>query len=256
MSSLVATVPNAVLNLTTRNREAETIISRFANRHAWMDAGIGLVGGIVPGGGIASMVASILAQAPLVYQPMVKQLATVYSADPDEVRDIVGKAVMQGTFADTLSYIGSDLAAAFGAEFFVELAPELVQEMGVGAVLTLIPIVGGVASAIIDVVIARHLTWRVGRMTELFFLNNCAWVRGSRQETYGIAKQLDGVDLDAVPGRVSQVMEAAVPGLATSVRLMQNVQPHATRDQLRNALLSEGVPSSYADAALRRASIV
>jgi uncharacterized protein (DUF697 family) len=104
------------------------------------------------------MIGAIGAQAPVIYQPMVRELATLYLADRDaSTNTIINQNVLAGAVAET--------AAEFGIEFIKETATELLQERGIGLGLSFIPIVGGIAGATLDAIIAKKLTKTVGAMT-------------------------------------------------------------------------------------------
>jgi uncharacterized protein (DUF697 family) len=165
--SYALAIPNSAFKLQTRNELASKIIARYAERHRFMDVFIGAAGLLIPGGGIIAMIATMAAQAPAVYQPMVKELAQVYGTSPDSVtRGMVTDATLTGAFAD----MGNELASEFGQEFLLELIQELWPELGFGAAIGFIPVVGAIAAATLDATFAATLTWEVGVMVAMYFI--------------------------------------------------------------------------------------
>ncbi len=63
------------------------------------------------------------------------------------------------------------------------------QEVGLGAVISIIPLVGSVVAGLYDAKIAATMTWRVCLTTALYYENGCEWL-GDRQTTYEKAKLL------------------------------------------------------------------
>src|SRR5258708_7686336 len=154
-----------------------------------MDIAIGLIGTFVPFGGTGAMIVSLAAQAPVIYQPMVKDLAKIYSASADDyTQKVVDKATILGALGDS----GIELASEFGQEFLIEILSELLPELGIGAVLGAIPIIGGFVAAGLDATLAATLTWRVGITTALYFFNGQEWPGGSKKSAYDIAKEKTG----------------------------------------------------------------
>jgi hypothetical protein len=120
----------------------------------------------------------------------------------------------------------------------MELAPELVMDLGPGALVAWIPFVGGGIAALFDAVIAHKLTWRVARMAELYFANDCAWVE-SRSNTYKIAKGLDEVDLDDIPEYVSGVMDTLTAAIMPLIRTVEAPWPGVSDDEIVQILHRE-----------------
>jgi hypothetical protein len=171
----------SALEIEQRLRQSESIINRYAIRHQTMDIGIGLAGLLpIPGAATAAMIGVIGAQAPVIYQPMVRELANLYLVDPDaSTSTIINQNVLAGAVAAT--------AAEFGIEFLKETATELFQEQGIGLGLSFIPIIGGIAGAALDAIIAKKLTKIVGAMTLVYLEHRAAWVQ-SRAQTRALVK--------------------------------------------------------------------
>jgi hypothetical protein len=123
-------------------------------------------------------------QAPLVYQPMARKIAQSYMvADIDaDISEAINDTAIEGA-----QY---DIASAFGVEFFEQIFMDILQEVGLGAVISIIPVVGSVVAAIYDAKIAATMTWRVGLTTALYYENGCEWLGGDRHTTYEKAKLL------------------------------------------------------------------
>lgn len=193
-----------VLWTTSKRTSVEATIESFATGHAAMDALIGAAGFLpIPGAGPASMIAAIALQAPVVYQPLAKEIAAIYGRQHDGTtrHEVVQTAIAGGVL---------DVAADLGAEFFKEIAGELLREAGLGFALSFIPIAGGLVSTYLDVKIAWTLTWRVGFMVALYHENGGKWVK-SRRHSYDLAKKyikLRGKDDGARP-RIADFVETA-----------------------------------------------
>lgn len=245
-------MPTALINVEARNHEAEAVITSYAHQHMATDVAIGILGTFVPFGGLAGIVASISVQAPLFYHPMIKKLAVIYTAEPDEITTgFAGKATWQGAGLEVLADVGADVAAAFGAAFFAEIAPELVQELGIGALASAVPVVGGFIAAGLDAKIAHTLTWRVGKMTAMYYMHD-GWIR-DRHQTYERAKALDGEALDAIPQRVPEINKKGVAGTVTMIRSIRRVHPTVTDEQIRQSLRAEKLPPDLIEQALKAA---
>jgi hypothetical protein len=89
-------VTPAIYELDMRNKAAEAVISSFALEHSVVDIASGLVGGLVPGGSIAALVAQLAYQATRVYPAMIRKLAVIYGAEPD---DFTARVVRGAAFA-------------------------------------------------------------------------------------------------------------------------------------------------------------
>src|SRR6185437_11300937 len=112
------------------------VIKNYARWHAWTDVIMGLIGGIVPGGGIVATIVGVVIQPKAFYQPMVRKLAEIYSASPDEVtHGIVGAATGVGAASELL-------VNEFGSEFIQEILMEIAQELGISTGVGLIPVIG------------------------------------------------------------------------------------------------------------------
>ena len=158
----------------TRNRLAEQVIAGYAAGHAIADVAVGLIGTFVPFGGTGAMIVSLAAQAPLVYQPMVKDLAKIYSASADNfTQKVVNKAIILEATGDIgIELVRESLVSQFGQEFLLEILHELLPELGIGAALGAIPIIGGIVAAGLDATLAATLTWRVGITTALYDIDS------------------------------------------------------------------------------------
>ena len=137
------------------------------------------------GAEICKVAGAIVAQGPVVYQPMAQELARVYLANPD---GSTAKIALSGTF----STAALDIASEFGTEFMRQIAHEIVMEAGLGVIGSLcIPVLGGIVGAALDYLIANTMTWRVGTMVSMYFQNGSVWLK-SREDSYQEAKRLTG----------------------------------------------------------------
>ncbi|MGC2110089.1 MAG: hypothetical protein WA655_11275 [Candidatus Korobacteraceae bacterium] len=228
-----------VLRLEERNRLAENLIGEYQTRHGLMDVGIGLAG-LFPGGGIPALMVAIGLQAPVIYQPLASKLAAVYLATPNELSTAQNDIVARVT-AETAAV---DLAGEFGSEFLVQIAGELLTELGVGTAASLIPIIGGFIAAGLDWEIATRMTKRVGYMVAIYFQNGASWV-GSKKKTYEMARTMRG-DLDSVRD-ISPVRRELLRNVRAMISMMREAM---NVDQIRKALRKQGVPDDLIDEAL------
>lgn len=239
----------ALVNRTAKRTDVEALIADYVRRHQNMDVWIGLAGfAPIPGAGLASMVAAVAVQAPIVYQPMAKDIAAIYGRMPDGTTLWeVGRGGVGGGLLD--------IAADFGVEFFKEIGMELVQEAGLGGLLSIIPIVGGAVSIVLDRIIAKKMTWRVGMMIALYYENGCKWV-GSRKATYElVSRRLRGKAAEqptieqVVKGAstVTHEQEASVTILAQML-----LDTGVSKEEVRERLCARGVDPTLVDAVMKR----
>jgi hypothetical protein len=239
----------SLFNLSERNRQAEQVIRDYARGHAAADVGIGILGTLIPGATIPALIASIAGQAPLVYQPMSKRLASIYSATPDQVtnRIVIESAVIGGL---------GDLAAELASEFMAEIALELLQEAGFGVVASAIPFFGGIVAAGLDATIAATLTWRVGTMIAIYHQNG-GWIE-DRHATYQRAKKMvgslspitdDRVNLDDIPLKNQEVLDKQMAVVKELVSMMLSVS--VGKEQIHAALLQRKIPQQLIELALK-----
>jgi len=261
-------------DLPERNAIAAKTIERFARAHAGADALFGLAGFLpIPGAGPASIVAALALQIPI-YKMLASELSDVYLApSPDsKVKGILNSvlkldsAVSLGAGlgihagADVASGAVNSLAGQFGSDFFADIGGELLQEIATGFFASAIPVVGGLFSMGLDVVIAMTMTWRVGTMISIYYQNGERWL-GSRHETYERAKDLTGrlspknegrVDLNSVGSREAEVEEHHVEKLANFLESLLNVAPDLTDAKLEDLLCKKGVSPELAKKVVRK----
>ncbi len=236
--------PNPLFALDERNKRATEVIKTVARRHARTDVIMGILAGAVPGGGIMATVGGIAIQSLVFYKPMVRELAAIYSASPDEVTNqIVGATVSVGI-------LGEALASEFGKEFMQEILVDIIQDLGLSTGLSWIPGIGKILSAGADATVATALTWAVGAMTVVYFLNGGQFM-GSRKATYGLCKELasqasgesGGVNLDDLPWNVPGLLQSMV-NQALGV-VIAHAQAHTNgRKNFVLSLLTFGRPKS------------
>ena len=254
----------ALDHFAARNSLAEQVIAEYAMKHAAMDVVIGIAGTFIPFGGIGAMLVSLAAQAPVVYQPLVKDLAKIYSASADEfTQKVINKAAIIGAVGDIGSEIlGASLASEFGQEFLLEILHELWPELGLGAVVGALPIIGGVVSAGLDATLAATLTWRVGITTALYFFNGEEWPGGNKKKAYDIAKRKTGTPspVPSRPGTIGEdllrkdqaMWEKNVRAVIQIIRSMKKANSALSKDEMRSLLKEDGYPEGVIEEALRR----
>jgi hypothetical protein len=261
----LALPPNTILRLDERNKRAEAVIQSWAKKHAQMDIAVGLLG-IVPFMAIPALGAAIAAQAPLIYQPMARELEAVYTVQ----EEALGKDLTEVTHivaAETVHTSVLDITAEFGTEFMMHMAHELVVEAGLGVLAGLcVPILGGAIGAALDYLIANMMTWRVGTMVSLYYQNNGNWL-GSRDRTFELAKKETGgistsiaeilesnkrkrnvrVDLGSLRSRFVEISQAQIGAVKPLIEMMRSAM---NNEQIRQALKSKGVPLDIIESAL------
>lgn len=251
MAALVLSgdMPNCVFGLEERNKAAHQVITAYAIKHAAMDVGIGLAGLIpVPGAATVALIGAILAQAPLVYGPMTRELGEIYNASPDsQTSKMVAETVEMGALADV------------GIEFLKEIATDLITEAAAGLAVTAIPLIGGFLAAGLDATIAATLTWRVGTMVAAYYQNGGTWIR-DRKNTYQIASETvgtfsprtsDRANLDDFARHNKTISEKHLNFALSLVEMMKSAA--LKKDQIRAALESKKIPSWLIERALQQA---
>jgi uncharacterized protein (DUF697 family) len=240
-----------IFGLEDRNSTAERVIAEYAQNHRWLDVSVGLVGTVIPGGAIPAMIACIAVQGPLFYKPLAKELSKIYLLPEDQhTRRMVNEVLYDG--------ITLDIMNAFNAEFLMEIARELVSEIGWGAAASFIPLVGGLVGAALDSMVAATMTWRVGTMISTYYQNGGRWL-GDRSETFERSKALVGqlspvangrVKLDDVPTANPEVF---VTQFETLKRVSIDTMLEMTMDAeiICSALRKRGVPEALIQEAHR-----
>ncbi|MFZ0771389.1 MAG: hypothetical protein WCA49_17215 [Candidatus Sulfotelmatobacter sp.] len=254
-----------LMHLEDRNARAQEIIQSYSRLHAGMDVAVGLAG-LLPGAAIPALIAAIAAQSPIIYQPMARDLAAVYTVDEDyisqnieQVRGVLKNAALQTGFLD--------VASEFGTEFIMQIGGELLTEAGLGIMASLcVPVLGGAIGAALDYLIANMMTWRVGIMVSIYYQNGGDWL-SSRHETFEEAKRMTGgiatsvgevldakkrernvrVDLNSLRTKIPQIAELQVRSVKGIIDMMRDAM---SNDQIRAALLGKGIPVDIIEKAL------
>jgi uncharacterized protein (DUF697 family) len=257
---------NTLARLDERNRIARDFIKSYANKHAAMDVVVGLVG-LIPFLNIPALATAIAAQSPVIYQPLARDLAKVYMAEPEQLRAATEDIV----HAISVQTRALDVAADFGTEFMLQIASELLMEVGWGVLGAMfIPVVGGAVGAALDYLIATQMTWRVGTMVSMYFQNGASWVENQRH-TFELAKKMTGsihVGIsDLLNGKfknhtpradlneIRQAVPTVGQNLLTNVRRLVSMLRGATSDdKIRDILRAQGIPIDLIDAALAQMS--
>lgn len=252
-----------------KRRAVTAIIEDYARNHQAADVGITLATCWMPAGGLIATAGALAIQAPLVYQPMVREIGRTYlaGAPDEEIRALVHDTAIEGA--------KWDLGVLFGVEFFEEILTELLREMGIGALLGIIPFLGSIAAAVLDAKVAATLTWRVGLMAAIYYENGCEWLV-DRKTTYerahllihglsaktkdrfdmnGIADTVDGVRAQqrTLLGRYVETIKDAVgyDHLRDVLDMQYQIERaliDAVLDEIRRRRVDEARPSSTAGA--------
>lgn len=229
------------LRLEDRNKIAQQLIDEYKVKHGAMDVGVGLVG-LIPGAAIPALVAAIAMQSPVIYQPLARKLAQVYLASPGDLEKATANIVYPGAEWDIILSIGAD----FGGEFIQQIALDMLADVGVGAAATLIPVIGAFVAAGLDYVIATKMTKRVGQMVSIYFQNGARW-HGTQRDTYDVAKKLAG-GLSEIRREIPEVRASLRRTIGPMIEMMRS--GGMTNEQIRQALLGQGVPADLIEEAL------
>lgn len=217
-------------HLQDRNEEAKRIITEYAIKHATMDASLGFVGSWIPGAPLIITSGSVIAATHLIYKPMVERLSAVYASTPDHITDTYIKD------ATIMTAVG-DLASQFGTEFLIEIAREILSEIGIGLIPTFIPFMSLIAGPLIDIIIAVTITWRIGTMTSLYFQNGESWI-GDRKTTFDYAKDLTRIYIP----NFSSILHSFTSGNAQNIKdtvldtVSEDMKNQADFDGLRDKI--------------------
>jgi hypothetical protein len=230
------------LRLDERNQIAQRTIERYKLKHGMMDVGVGVVG-LLPGAGLPALVAAIAMQSPVIYQPLAKELAQIYLASPRDLDSARSNIVYPGAEWDIILSIGAD----FGGEFIAQIATEMLADVSIGAAATFIPFVGAFVAAGLDYMIATKMTNRVGQMVAIYFQNGVEWA-STQHQTYEAAKNLRG-GLNDIRREMPQVRASLRKNIRPMIEMMRS--GGMTEQQIRKALLEQGVPPDLVDEALR-----
>lgn len=171
-----------IFNLEKKHLDVENLVHSYASRHRIVDMVIGGASNFipVPGAAFLATAALVSAQTPLVYQPLSKGVASIYSKSITST---------ETSFSDESNVDeNQEYNQIYNIQFLLEIAQELVSEVTTGSIVAAIPFIGFAAAAAMDAMIAATMTWRVGLMTSIYYCNFGEWI-GSRRETFEIAKK-------------------------------------------------------------------
>ena len=176
-----------IARLDDRNRIATELIADYANRHAKWDVGFGIAS-LVPGLAIPALATAILEETSTVYQPLARDLAKVYTADPSKLDKSMEALVGAPSPLTEVFDIGGD----FDKDFMISIIDEVIYEAGHGLLGALfVPVLSGSAGAAFDYLASARLTWRVGTMVSIYYQNGDQWIE-TQQRTWDVAKVLTG----------------------------------------------------------------
>jgi hypothetical protein len=245
------------------------LITNYAVGHQIADVGINMATWFLPGGGLIGMATAIAIQAPAVYQPLARRIGQIYLSDHTDANlsQLIEDVAIEGG--------NYDIGSTFGVEFLQMLAMELLQEIGLGAAASAIPLLGTAVASYLDAKIAATMTWRVGLSAAIYFENGCAWL-GDQHKTYERAKLLAGelsaknqgrYNLDDLPrdaklhgAQVSLLARYAgllidlvgIGSVAEVLKARHNINPDlvdAVLREIRARRIDEGRPSAAAKGA-------
>lgn len=265
-----------ISHLDERNALAEEVIARYAIRHAKLDGSTGFAAGLspIPFTGAAVLAGQLYYQFAHTYPQMTQELAAIYNASPDQwtkrtagkylAAEGVAEALVQAMVGEVAIHVGADVGSQVGADFFQEVAWDLFREGGAGVAASQIPFVGAFFGGAADVLLAVTMTWRVGGLVAVHFING-GWVNGSRKETYKAVKSVVKLSpetrrrvLPDLRRAIPEVLERLVEYTVSQIKLMMRFT--SERARIREELIrtdgpgAPAIPSDIVDEAIKRVS--
>jgi hypothetical protein len=246
----IVPVPNSAFHLKRRNETANAVIEKYAKHYHLMNFGSSMTGLFIPKDSIQATLAPIAVQAPLICQPLAKELSYIYSATPEMItQGLVTDAITIETTYD----LKNEFIIEFGPEFILELLLGIWLESGVEAVAGLLPVIGEVIVTTLDVTFTTTLTWQIGIMTAMYFMNDEKWVT-SKQETRRRARKQLGLPspnarrpgvLKNIPQKNPEIQEKIIRGVEQIIRLMKESNPAITPAQIHSLLKEKGIDDEF-----------
>ena len=256
----------AIYHLAERNARAQETIASYAALHVGTDACIGMGGFLpIPGAGTASIVAAIAAGIPI-YKKLAADLCVIYEgpSDANIDRRLAGGILTDGALTAAphlVSAAGAALAEQFGKEFLWEIKDEVIKELGLGVLVSWLPVVAGFLTVGWDIAVAASMTWRVGTMISMYYQYGSRWLNDSRHATWETAKDMTGplspqvtdrVDLSDVPSKVPEIFEWQVDKAVEVAMSFFKSMPTASEEDFRQMLCDLEFSEEVIEAALVR----
>jgi hypothetical protein len=254
-------MPDSIYYLKRRNALANTVIQRYAERSRFLNVGVNITGLFVPGGSLLALLTTLATQAPAIYKPLVNELSSIYLAEPDMItRGQITDAVLTTTGHS----IRNSLIVDFGPEFFFEVLQVMWPELGLGALTSVIPLVSAVVAMTLDATFAATMTWQVGTMTAMYFMNDEAWVI-SQKETRNLARKQTGLPspratrpgvLNSILPGTPEIRERILGHIDHAIDVLRQKRPGITPEQIRSILAGQGIddPTLLEESLRRRAT--
>ncbi|GHO63502.1 hypothetical protein KSC_023940 [Ktedonobacter sp. SOSP1-52] len=256
-------IPNSAFQWEARNKLANEVIAIYAQRHKAMDITVGLGSGVigifVPVASFAGLAGALVAAIPVIYNPLTQKLAYIYKASPDKItKGMKASTIIEETVYD----VGAELLFDFTTDFLVELITEMWPQLFLGLGASLIPFAGLAANAVLDGIIASTLTWRLGTMTAIYYMNGENWLYSNKKRTRREANKLTGFPSADIhrPDALShikdipEVMETNVEKMLQTAKFMKEANPDITNAQLREIFRKQSLPEKWIEEVLRRLS--
>ena len=234
-------------DLPTRHKLARGEINHRSRKHIKFDVRLGIIGTVipVPGAGIVALGASIVAQGPLIYHPMARKLAAIYTASPHELAgmqlDVLPEKIYHNNEIDIASY--------FTLHFLLMASHEAIAAALGGLWF---PIAGGIAGAVVDYYIAKTMTRRIGRMVAFYYLNGSRWKNDSFEDTYQEAKRETKGDISTIIAKNPEIRENMIRKLLSTINIMSK---YMSKEKIREMFLDHHVEEELINDAFRMAGI-
>jgi hypothetical protein len=261
-----------------RNQLAKQVIVNYAQMAATKNITVGLGKALVPFRGTDTRIGSLSAESLLVYHPMIKDLAKIYTASSDILiqKDIDVDSILDAAVDLANEYSINFLLSEFDKEFFGEFLKMLLEERRSEVSASAIHVATTVYSLFSKTKIkpvppqrpmddAATLTWRVGVTVALYFFNGQEWLQDLKQPNrLGplLPNQKDWPDkvfalyypkeYRDCPKEYRAMWEKNVKGLIHIIHSVKRVHPSLSTNEISSLLKENGYPEGTLAEALKR----
>jgi hypothetical protein len=265
----------------TRNRLAEQVITNYAQMTATKNIIVGLERTLVPFRGTEARIGSLSAESLLVYHPMIKDLAKIYTVPSDIFTqkdfglDSILDAALNSANECSINFLLSEFDKEFFGEFLKTILEEMRSEYSASAVRLAAAIYStfsktkirpiGPSKPSIDKwrpLVAATLTWRVGVTVALYFFNGQEWLEGLKQPNR-LGPLLQGrsgnifalyypKEYQDCPKEYRAMWEKNVKGMIQIIHSVKRVHSSLSTNEIGSLLKENGYPEGTLAEALKR----
>jgi len=261
-----------------RNRLAEQVIVKSAQMAATKNIMVGLKNALVPFRGTEARIVSLSAESLLVYHPMIKDLAKIYTAPSDifTQKDLDMDSILDAAVDFANEYSINFLLSEFDKEFFGEFLKTLLEErrseVSASAVQAAMSLYSLFSKTKMQPMLPKRpiddaatLTWRVGVTVALYFFNGREWLKGLKQPNrHGPLLQYQGdwsgkifvlyypKEYRDCPEEYRAMWEKNVKGMIHIIHSVKRVHPSLSTNEIGSLLKENGYPEGTLAEALKR----